>query len=337
MPYKKILILKNDRGGDLFSSLKTISTLRNEYKDITIFLSEFNYEFKFLFNKFKIKKINYNLSILNKIYIIIFLLRSNFHEIYILSPKNFYFYLPLVFRKIDFYGVTVMGNKRNRPPPYLRKFLKNYVEISNSKIKSELPTRKLQLKLINNNIKIDHNYNNLSIPTINDEQKSVIPNEFIYFQFKKNFFEDFGWGLNEFLKIINLLLSNHENVLFSSDIEENDYNKYFYNNFSIIDLDNNKITKRNNKKVYFLNKINSRNLFLIINAANISVSPHGLITHMRYFFNKKSINLFNYQISNFNYHSAKISFSIWYANMKINFLFLKKDINKSLIKINKYL
>ena len=337
MPYKKILILKNDRGGDLFSSLKTISTLRNEYKDITIFLSEFNYGFKFLFKKFKIKKINYNLSILNKIYIIIFLLRSNFHEIYILSPKNFYFYLPLVFRKIDFYGVTVMGNKRNRPPPYLRKFLKNYVEISNSKIKSELPTRKLQLKLINSNIKIDHNYNNLSIPTIIDEQKSVIPNEFIYFQFKKNFFEDFGWGLNEFLKIINLLLSNHENVLFSSDIEENDYNKYFYNNFSIIDLDNNKITKRNNKKVYFLNKINSRNLFLIINAADISVSPHGLITHMRYFFNKKSINLFNYQISNFNYHSAKISFSIWYANMKINFLFLKKDINKSLIKINKYL
>ena len=43
MNYKKILILKNDRGGDLFSSLKTLSTLRNEYKDITIFLSEFNY------------------------------------------------------------------------------------------------------------------------------------------------------------------------------------------------------------------------------------------------------------------------------------------------------
>jgi hypothetical protein len=337
MPYKKILILKNDRGGDLFSSLKTISTLRNEYKDITIFLSEFNYGFKFLFNKFKTKKINYNLSIFNKIYIIIFLLRSNFHEIYILSPKNFYFYLPLVFRKIDFYAVTVMGNKRNRPPLYLRKFLKKYVEISNSKIKSELPTRKLQLKLINNNIKIDHNYNNLSIPTINGEQKSVIPNKFIYFQFKKIFFEDFGWGLNEFLKIINLLLLNHENVLFSSDVEENDYNKYFYNNFSIIDLDNNKITKRNNKKIYFLNKINSKNLFLIINAANISVTTHGLITHMRYFFNKKSINLFNYQISNFNYPSAKISFSIWYANMKINFLFLKKDINKSLIKINKYL
>jgi len=337
MSYKKILILKNDRGGDLFSSLKTISSLRNEYKDITIFLSEFNYGFKFLFDKFKTKKINYNLSILNKIYIIIFLLRSNFHEIYILSPKNFYFYLPLVFRKINFYAVTVTGNKRNRPPLYLRKFLKNYVEISNSKTKSELPARKQQLRLIKSDIKIDHNYDNLSIPIMNQDQKDIIPNKFIYLQFKKVFYEDFGWGLNEFLKIINLLLSNYENVLFSSDIEKNDYNEYFYNNFSIIDLNNNKIIQRNNKKVFFLNQINSNNLFLIINAADISVTPHGLVTHMRYFFNKKSINLFNYQISNFNYHSAKISFSIWYANMKINFLFLKKDINKSLIKINKYL
>ena len=42
-------------------------------------------------------------------------------------------------------------------------------------------------------------------------------------------------------------------------------------------------------------------------------------------------------LPNFNFHLAKISFSEWYANMKIDFLFLKKDINKTLNKIDKYL
>ena len=54
---KKIVIFKNDRGGDLFISLKFISSLRNEYENITIFLSELNFGFKFLFSLFKIKKL----------------------------------------------------------------------------------------------------------------------------------------------------------------------------------------------------------------------------------------------------------------------------------------
>ena len=81
----------------------------------------------------------------------------------------------------------------------------------------------------------------------------------------------------------------------------------------------------------------TKELFLIINASNKCVAPHGLITNICYFLDKKSVNLFNYQATNFNYHFAKISFSEWYANMKINFIFLKKDIEKTLNKINKYL
>ena len=46
---KKIVIFKNDRGGDLFISLKLISSLRNKTNNITIFLSGLNYGFKFLF------------------------------------------------------------------------------------------------------------------------------------------------------------------------------------------------------------------------------------------------------------------------------------------------
>ncbi|MDC0615978.1 hypothetical protein OAO77_01230 [Candidatus Pelagibacter sp.] len=334
---KKIVIFKNDRGGDLFISLKTIASLKNEYENITIFLSELNFGFKFLFNNFKIKKVNYNLSIINKINIIIFLFQKNINEVYILAPKNFYFFLPLIFRKTKFYAITINGDKRNRPPNYLRRFLNNYVEISRNRVKNKISSRDLQLNLLNVNINIDYQYKNLTIPIITEHQKKVIPNNFVYLQFKKNFFEDFGWGTNQFLKIIDLLLTKYENVLFSSDIEESSYNHYFYKNFSRIDLISSIIIKRNTRNVFFLNKIESRELFLIINASDKCVAPHGLVTNICYFLDKKSINLFNYQASNFNYHLAKISFSEWYANMKIDFLFLKEDINKSLNKINKYL
>ena len=334
---KKVVIFKNDRGGDLFISLKVISSLKNEYKDITIFLSQLNFGFRFLFDKFKVKKINYNLTIANKINIINFLFQNNITDVYILAPKNFYFYLPLIFRGTKFYAITINGNKRNRPPYYLRKFLKNYVEISRSNTINKIPSRDLQISLLNKDVDIDHQFRNLTLPTMLPAQKKIIPDNFIYLQFKKNFFEDFGWGVDEFTKIIDLLLTKHENVLFSSDIEDNNYNHYFYKNFSSIDLLSNKIFKRNEKNIFYLSKIDSKELFLIINASNKCVAPHGLITNICYFLDKKSINLFNYQVSNFNYHLAKISFSEWYANMKINFIFLKKDIEKTLNKIRKYL
>ena len=299
---KKIVIFKNDRGGDLFISLKIISSLKNEYKNVIIYLSELNFGFRFLFNQFKIKKINYNLTILDKINIFFFLIKSNIDEVYILTPKNFYFYLPLIFRKIKFYAVTINGNKRSRPPKFMKKFLKNYVEISRKDIKNKKPSRDLQLDLLDENIEIDHHYKNLSVPNINENQKKIIPSKFIYLQFKKSFFEDFGWNISEFLKIIDLLLSKYENVLFSSDIEENKYNKYFYNNFSNIDLISNKVNIYNDRKVYFLNEINSKELFLIIEAADKCIAPHGLITNICYFLNKESVNLFNYQVSNFNPH-----------------------------------
>ena len=46
---KKILILKNDRGGDLFTSTKLISSLISLNSNTTIYLSELNHGFSFLF------------------------------------------------------------------------------------------------------------------------------------------------------------------------------------------------------------------------------------------------------------------------------------------------
>ena len=52
----KILILKNDRAGDLFTSSNLISSLRNKSENIKIYYSELNYNFNFLFKKLEKKK-----------------------------------------------------------------------------------------------------------------------------------------------------------------------------------------------------------------------------------------------------------------------------------------
>ena len=54
---KKVLILKNDRTGDLFVSLKAINRIINKHKNqnIIIFLSNINHKFNFLFPSIKKK------------------------------------------------------------------------------------------------------------------------------------------------------------------------------------------------------------------------------------------------------------------------------------------
>ena len=51
MDKKKVVIFKNDRTGDLFVSLKAINRIINKHSDqpITIFLSNINHKFSFLF------------------------------------------------------------------------------------------------------------------------------------------------------------------------------------------------------------------------------------------------------------------------------------------------
>ena len=99
MTKKKVLILKNDRGGDLLNSISCISTLLTKNNEVTIYLSNFNFGFNFLFKNANIKKINYNLNLIDKIVIFFHILINKYDEVFILTPKNYYYYLPLFFNK----------------------------------------------------------------------------------------------------------------------------------------------------------------------------------------------------------------------------------------------
>ena len=122
----KILILKNDRAGDFFTSLKLISSLKKNSNNISIYLSELNYGFSFLLGEMDIKKINFNLTFFLKFKIFFDILKNKYEKVYILTPKSFYFILPFFFKNIKFYAIVYDGKKNLRPPLFLRKYLYKY-------------------------------------------------------------------------------------------------------------------------------------------------------------------------------------------------------------------
>ena len=110
---KKIIILKNDRIGDLFVSLKAINCILNNHENdnITIFLSNINHKFGFLFSKIQSKIFSADLSMSEKIRIFYYFALNRIDSAYILTPKNFYYYLPFFFRKTKFYGITIKSKR----------------------------------------------------------------------------------------------------------------------------------------------------------------------------------------------------------------------------------
>ena len=336
----KILILKNDRAGDLFTSLKLISSLSTDSNNIKIYLSDLNIGFSFFFKNFKIKKVDFNINFIDKILIIFDILTNKYDDVYILTPKSFYFILPFLFRNIRFHAVVYDSNNKYRPSLFLRKFLFNYKIIFRNKINKK-SYRDTQIELLDSNVKIDHKFTNLNIPLISKELRSLLPDNFLLFQFRYKFFEKLGWGFNEFNILMNNILTKYNTVLFTSDFELNNktitYNDYFERNYSIIDTNSFKCSyNQNNKKIFFLKNINAYNLFLIINESNFNLAKEGIFSHISFFHNKKCHNLFNFTIkSNYDCLHEKISYSEWCKGMNFNFSFLNSDIYKASRKILK--
>ena len=336
----KILILKNDRAGDFFTSLKLISSLNNNSNKIRIYLSELNYGFSFLLPKMEIKKINLNLTFVIKIKIFLDILQNKYEKIYILTPKNFYFFLPFIFRNIKFYAIVYDGKKNFRPSYFLRKYLYKYKIIYRNKINNK-NYQKLQLDLLDKNQFVDSNYDNLSIPSIDEKLKKLLPEKFIFFQFRHLFFQKLGWGTEEFRYLIQQISTKFDFILFSSDIETNPnsikFNNYFTKYYSIIDTSNFvKINNYHNKNIFYLENINAKNLFFVIKEAKINLAKEGIVSHISYFHNKKCHNLFNFKIlSKSDFTHEKISYSEWCRGMNFNFSFLNDDIKKAARKILK--
>ena len=346
----KILILKNDRVGDLFHSLKGIYSIieSNQNKsacNIEIVLSNFSQEMSFLFKTKNVKTsvLNYNLNILDKFYLITKIIKNKYDKIYILSPKNIYFYLPLITRS-KIYAITVKDFKRERPYNFLKKKLYKYYvndrtnkrlgdSISNliEKLCDEysLPVRKLP-----------HYTNN----DISNELKKNInlfkKNNFIYVHYKNSLFTKNDWCLDSFVDLLNKISktriydgSTHyfnPKIFFSSDIGNNAYNNYFLQRFSYINFDTKK-TEFINSNITYLHNIKINDLFEVVTHARHVISPHGTMTVMASYLNINVIDLYDVTISKNSFREFKPQ------NDNYNFLILKNSSYKIKNKIINFL
>ena len=333
---KKILILKNDRGGDLLNSINCISSLLHSNNKVTIYLSQFNFSFAFLFKNTLVKKINYNLNLLNKVSFLYQIIKNNYDEVYILTPKNFYYFLSFIFFKIKFFAITVDGVKRYRPSLFLRKFLYKFVTINRKQINLKSSSDS-QLDLIADHNLLDLKCKNLKIPHLENYIRNNIPKEFIFIQYKENFFNQINLINENFDALLNQINKKFEYIVFFSDIEITESNSIFLKKYNYIDCEKKIINfKIKNPNIIYLHNINSKNLFSIIEYSKVTLCPHGLMTHLCGFHKKKSLNLFNFVINNKDdVTHQKISFSEWYKDKKIKFIFLNTDLQKTLRKIMK--
>jgi len=335
MNKKKILILKNDRVGDLFHSIKGINSILSTHKDykIEIILSNFSKDISFLFNlkNLKVDIINYNLNIFEKLLIIKKIFFNNYEKIFILTPKNLYFYLPLI-SSSKFYAISIKDYKRNRPFNFLKKKLFKHVTNDRTSKRINESIANLTERLCNeNDIKHPNILNNKpNTSQLLNDNLDLFKN-FIHFHYKKSLFENNGWTINSFLNLIHKISKKTENIFLTSDVGENDYNNYFLKKLSFINFDNETMNFENNSNIIYLHNIKINDLFKVISLSNQVISPHGTITCMASYLKKKVIDLFDVTTSVNSFREFNLS------NTNYNFLILKNNSDRIQNKIINFL
>ena len=335
---KKVLIFKNDRIGDLFTSTKALERIINKhYSDkIIIYFSHQNNKFSFLFPNVEKLIISMKLTLLEKIKIFLYFLTNKIEVVYILKPRNFYFILPFFFRNIKFYGITIKRKNKYRPSLFLQKFLFKKATIDRTKIGKRRSTYEIQEELIENidnkiftlNCKIDHN------PSFE------LPNKYIYFHYKDKLFRnDLGWSFDLSIKFIEYISRFSNNLVFSSEIYNEKINTIFIKKFMTYDYKNKTIFNNNsNNKIIFLKDIDGKDLYSTIKYSEKVVAPEGMASHIAFFLKKKQLALTHYTFKNKNdYFDQLISCKEWFPQKNFKFTVLKKDYQKSINKIQKRL
>ena len=288
------IVFKNDAVGDLVQSLNAINNIINQNKErkITVYLSERSKNFDFLlkFENVEIKILNYDLSIIEKIKIIYSLLTGSFKSVYILTPKSFYFYLPLIFRKIKFYGLCMNGNNNyKRPSNFLRKYLYSYVINERDKITKRKSTTEIQVDLTKD-LNFNQNYKINLIPDFKIDEYSKI-NNYIYFHLKLQNFKKLGWGAKELNIIFEEFLKYKKKVIFTRDIDDNKSNNEYKKHFNVINFSTNERFDKNSK-ISLFDGIKGSDLYNVIRKADKVVAFHGMMTNLATIEKRPVLDLF---------------------------------------------
>ena len=336
----EIIIFKNDRIGDLITSIPAIRLLirNNKDKKITIFLSKINHKIKFLFDYSNVNIIivEYKLTLKNRLSILSYLLRKKISKIYIIRPKIFFFYLPVLLchKKIKFYALCINAkNNYKRPNEFLRKFLYKKV-INDRNTRSIRPTRKqLQIDLISENTSFNDEQNDFKI-NIKNELRKILPQNYCLIHYKYLMFDKLNWGREGLEKIIDQLLLNYSNVVLINDIDRINDNNYFKKKYDWYDFRSKKNNMTNNKVLY-LENIEGIDLAGCISLSKITIACHGTITLLGDILKAPILDFFYCTIKNKDdYHRYKNSFHEHVPNNhNYKFIIPKKDIFKTINKM----
>ena len=330
----KIIIFKNDRTGDLLVSLNAINKILNKHQadEITIFLSKINHKFGFFFKNVTKKTLNYDLNIFEKLKIIYHFLINKIDTVYILTPKNFYFYLPLVFPNTKFYGLTIKS-KNNRPNDFLKKKLFKHVTFDRTKVTKRLSSYIVQENLIEfdgpikNLININQHINNAF----------ELPKNYLFFHYKDKLFNELlNWDLNQISVLLEFFSTRFANVVFSSELNASKISNFFIQKYNSFNYLNNKKNIINNKNIYYLHEIDGYNLFDVVKKSSKIICPEGIISHMGYFCKKDTTALLHFNtFSKQNIKEQLISCKEWFPPDNYKFSVLKKNFDRSIAKLDK--
>ncbi len=338
MSNKHIVVLKNDAVGDLVHSIKAIENLISDeqIKKITIFLSYLNKDFSFLFNnkKIDIKILNNNLNIIDKIKLFIYLAKEKVNEVFILTPKSFYYFLPIFFFRIKFYAICINNiNGYKRPIKFLRRFLYKF------EINDRAATFKRDSTLkIQNNLTYKSNVKRIEkkiVLNVNMYLKQYIPSDYFYFHLNKKRLNSLKWGIDELKELFKEFLKYSNQVVITKDIEIDQNNKILKDNFNSIDLKNKKFIDRKSKIIFFDN-VYGEDLYNLIRLSKKVIAFHGMMTNLASIEKKSVLDLFYCKIENWNdYRNYRNSFYEFKPSYNgYDFIIPKKDIKQTIKKIN---
>ena len=336
---KKIVIFKNDSIGDLVHSVPAINDIIKQHQnhELIIFLSNISKDFYFLFQKTntRLKILNYNLNLIQKIKIFIYLLINNVDKVYILAPKNFYFYLPMFFFKIKFFGLCVNSRvNKKRPSLFLRKFLYKFIVNDRETRNRRKSTQLLQLNLVSEKKDYD-----ISLDYSSDIKKSKIlqkylPSDYILIHYKKKFFEELNWGVDGLDLILNELKKYASNIVLTKDIELDKNNEIFKNRYNAYDFKTDTFYDKKSK-ILFLDNIKGINLYNTVKHSRKIVAIHGIITNLGFLCKKPVLDLFLCRIKNRDdFYSCRNAFFEFKPNYQgYDFILPGKNLNKTIKKM----
>ena len=334
----QIIIFKNDAVGDLTHSLPAINNIISNHKNhqIIIYLSERSKNFNFLIKGKNVlfKTINYNLNLFDKFKLIRIFFQNNIDKIFILSPKNFYFFLPFFFRSTKFYAICInnLGDYK-RPIKFFRKFLTKYVINQRDATYKRNSISSMQLELVNNS-----SYNqiiNYNFKSTNSFLNTYMVKNYAYFHIKQKIISELKWNDKDLELLFQTILQHYENVFITRDIEETIKKKIYNFEYNHIDLSKGDVLQKNSN-IFLFDNIEGIDLFNIINNSKKVIAFHGMMTNLGALNKKKVLDLFFCKINNKkDYHNYRNSFYEFKPVYKdYDFTIPSSDINKTLKKMN---